>query len=127
MDKRNEIEKCQVKGCENKATNIIFSHNKDDHEKTICNNCVDILRISCEVIMDKRIKIKHNDAARAKMAKVFAEDDRVRNESQACSESYLDMVDNEHAMPEWAWNVLFFILGILVTLSLDSILNIFLR
>ena len=34
-------EKCAVKGCDNDATQIMLSHNPNDHERPICEQCID--------------------------------------------------------------------------------------
>ena len=69
----------------------------------------------------KGIDIRKDNEARANMATVFFEDDRVRNESQFNSEQYLLRIDEENGMPVWMWCLLYFILGALAMISVDSV------
>lgn len=77
-----------------------------------------------EIAYDKfdtlRNKFKEGRALRL----ALAEDEHVRNESRKRSANYLEEVENEkNHMPEWMWNVLWFILGAFFWESIPGIVG----
>jgi len=68
------------------------------------------------------VKTRKNPTARAHLAEAMLEDDAIRKASQANSYNYLNRIEVEKdRMPEWMWNVAWFILGMLTMISLDSL------
>ena len=58
---------------------------------------------------------------RTPLAMAMLEDENVRQASAERSEEYLDLVEKEkNHMPEWMWNVLWFILGAFAWASLPN-------
>lgn len=65
--------------------------------------------------------IKPNDKKRALLAVAILEDEAVRLASQANSKAYLLMKEKQDKMPEWMWNVFWFMLGMLFLISMENV------
>jgi len=69
------------------------------------------------------VKTRKNPEARANLATAILEDAASRQASQENSAKYLNRAEEERSrMPEWLWNVAWFILGMLSMISLDSLI-----
>ena len=82
------------------------------------------------VAEDKIIKLETLKRAvrkeQPKLVLAILEDESVRLASQARSAKYVDLVEKErNHMPEWMWYLLFFLLGMLFTLSEPAIFYLF--
>lgn len=60
--------------------------------------------------------IKDNPQARATLAKALEYDEKSKQESYQRAKAYLEERDET---PAWMWNVLWFVLGFLMAISLD--------
>ena len=70
---------------------------------------------------ERALKIKYNSYARANLGKAMMEDQFLRLESQNNSHRYLkEKEDRDSTIPSWVWNLLWFALGVLFTISLEK-------
>jgi hypothetical protein len=75
-----------------------------------------------KVIEDKIIQFEKLKTTLKKenspVIRAMIEDEAARLASQKRSKEYIDMIEKErNHMPEWIWNLLFFLLGFLIALS----------
>lgn len=74
---------------------------------------------------EKRLQdMRRAVSGQSAVAKAFLEDEAVRLASEKRSEKYLKLVEDEKSeVPFWVWALLFFILGMLTTLSIPVYSN----
>ena len=82
------------------------------------------------VAQDKIIRLESLKTAvrkeQPKLVMAMLEDETVRLASQKRSAEFIDLVEKEkNYMPEWMWYLLFFLLGMLFTLSEPAIFYLF--
>jgi len=68
------------------------------------------------------IKTRVNDKARAQLAIAMLEDEELKRKSQDNSMAYLKRKEEESKIAQWVWNLVWFVMGILFTLSVDGLI-----
>lgn len=77
-----------------------------------------------EQVVNKIQKVLDLTKVDNRMAYALAEDDAVREQSRRRSLKYLEQIENEkNRMPEWLWNVLWFVLGMFFWESVPAMVN----